>query len=592
MLKVIKKIGSPHQHHNFCIKAVNNNYLSFNNINNINNIHYHRYYSSSSRSPSSFMKPFIGAIDQGTSSTRFILFDKNGDTLLSHQVPLTQHYPHPGWVEHDGKEILDSVNICIEKVMEEFHQKNYGTKEDIKAVGITNQRETTVAWDKNTSKPLHNAIVWCDTRTSDLVSYFTNKAKKSLKTKQDGASNTSGATTIVENNNTVALEPKNYLREKCGLPFSTYFSAVKLKWLFENSKQVKESYQEGNCKVGTVDSWLAWNLSGGKLHITDVTNASRTMLMDLHTCKWDKELTDFFEIPIDVLPEIKSSSEVYGHIHGGPLDGVPLASILGDQQAAMVGQMCFEKSQAKNTYGTGCFLLYNTGEKIVPSRNGLLTTVCYQLGPKAPVIYALEGGVAVAGSGVQWLINNMGIASSSKEIEDLAHSVKDTGGMYFVPAFSGLFAPYWREDARGVMVGLNHQTNKAHLALSVLESTCYQTYEVLEAMQKDSGDKLIELRVDGGMAKNNLMLQIQSDILGLPVLKPTNLETTCFGAAFSAGMAVGVWKESMEFKTGMKFTPQLDETTKSKKIKGWHKAISKSINWIDLEDQEDQVDQK
>ncbi|KAF2074488.1 hypothetical protein CYY_004193 [Polysphondylium violaceum] len=579
MNQLIKKIGTLDHHFYINLRKIYSTALSTTTIN-----HIKHYSSSSSRTPSSFMKPFIGAIDQGTSSTRFILFDKNGDTLLSHQVPLTQHYPHSGWVEHDGKEILDSVNICIEKVMQEFYEKNYGTKEDIKAVGITNQRETTIAWDKNTNAPLNNAIVWCDTRTSDLVGYFTNKAKKLIKNSTTAVATT---TKLEDGANNNELEPKNYLRDKCGLPFSTYFSAVKLKWLFDNCKQVKEAHEKGDCKVGTIDSWLAWNLSGGKLHITDVTNASRTMLMNLHTCKWDKELTDFFEVPIDVLPEIKSSSEAYGTIQGGPLDGVPLASILGDQQAAMVGQMCFEKSQAKNTYGTGCFLLYNTGEKIVPSRNGLLTTVCYQLGPKAPVIYALEGGVAVAGSGVQWLIKNMGIASSSKEIEDLAHSVKDTGGMYFVPAFSGLFAPYWREDARGVMVGLNHHTNKAHLALSVLESTCYQTYEVLEAMQKDSGDKLIELRVDGGMAKNNLMLQIQSDILGLPVLKPTNLETTCFGAAFAAGMAVGVWKESMEFKTGMKFTPQLDENTKLKKIKGWHKAISKSINWIDLEEEQE-----
>ncbi|EGC34771.1 hypothetical protein DICPUDRAFT_34436 [Dictyostelium purpureum] len=503
------------------------------------------------------MKPFIGAIDQGTSSTRFILFDKNGEIILSHQIILNQHHPHPGWVEHDGKEILDSVNKCIDVVMKQYYEKGYGTKEDIKAIGITNQRETTIVWDKTNSKPLHNAIVWCDTRTSDLVQYFTSKAKKEHQ--QNNSNN----------------------ENKCGLPISTYFSGLKLKWFFDNCENVRNSHSKGECLMGTIDSWLVWNLTGGQSHVTDVTNASRTMLMNLETLKWDKSLCDFLEVPIEILPEIHSSSEVYGYVKEGPLEGIPIAGVLGDQQAAMVGQMCFEKGQAKNTYGTGCFLLYNTGNDIVYSRNGLLTTVCYQFGPESKAVYALEGGVAVAGSGVRWLIDNMGIAKTSQEIEDLATSVKDTGGMYFVPAFSGLFAPYWREDARGVMVGLTHHTNRCHMARAVLESTCLQTYEVLEAMQKDSGDTLLELRVDGGMAKNNLLLQTQADLLSLPVVKPCNLETTCFGAAFAAGLAVGVWKESMEFKVGSKFTPQLDQKNKMKKVNEWKKAVSKSLNWVD-----------
>ncbi|KAN0030443.1 hypothetical protein ACTA71_009081 [Dictyostelium dimigraforme] len=563
-----------------------------------------------------FMKPYIGAIDQGTSSTRFILFDKNGDIVLSHQILLTQHHPHPGWVEHDGNEILESVNKCIEVVMKEYYENNFGTKEDIKAIGITNQRETTIVWDKKTSKPLNNAIVWCDTRTKDLVNYFNNKANKlidekdiksnfqiddaesSFKEECDNISTSSrssggsSSSSSGQQSPKIKLESKNYLREKCGLPLSSYFSGLKLKWLFDNCEQVREAYKRGDCLMGTIDSWLIWNLTGGKSHMTDVTNASRTMLMDLKTLSWDKELCDFLEVPIDILPEIHSSSEIYGSINMSmttmmgthqlhPLDGIPIAGVLGDQQAAMVGQMCFEKGQAKNTYGTGCFLLYNTGNEIVHSRNGLLTTVCYQLGKNSPPVYALEGGVAVAGSGVRWLIDNMGIAKSSQEIEDLATSVQDTGGMYFVPAFSGLFAPYWRDDARGVMVGLTHHTNRCHIARSVLESTCLQTYEVLDAMQKDSGNKLVELRVDGGMAKNNLLLQIQSDLLGLPVVKPTSLETTCFGAAFAAGIATGVWKETMEFKIGGKFTPILDENHKTQKLREWKKAISKSLDWID-----------
>ncbi|KAM9992808.1 hypothetical protein ACTFIY_010247 [Dictyostelium cf. discoideum] len=585
----------------------NNNNYRFNStsttfrINNNNNNNYN-----SNNNKIKFMKPYIGAIDQGTSSTRFILFDKNGDIVLSHQILLTQHHPHPGWVEHDGNEILESVNKCIQVVMKQYYENNFGTKEDIKAIGITNQRETTIVWDKKTSKPLNNAIVWCDTRTKDLVNYFNNKAKKLIDDNNiiddddDNNNNNNNRSPVDiadassikgDDDQECKLESKNYLREKCGLPLSSYFSGLKLKWLFDNCESVRDAYKRGDCLMGTIDSWLVWNLTGGKSHITDVTNASRTMLMNLKTLSWDKELCDFLEIPMEILPNIHSSSEIYGHVEVAtdeqqqqqqhPLHGIPIAGILGDQQAAMVGQMCFEKGQAKNTYGTGCFLLYNTGNDIVHSRNGLLTTVCYQFGKDSPAIYALEGGVAVAGSGVRWLIDNMGIAESGQEIEDLAKSVQDTGGMYFVPAFSGLFAPYWRDDARGVMVGLTHHTNRCHIARSVLESTCLQTFEVLDAMQKDSGNKLLELRVDGGMAKNDLLLQIQSDLLGLPVVKPISLETTCFGAAFAAGIAIGVWKETMQFKIGGKFTPQLDENHKTQKLKEWKKAISKSLDWID-----------
>ncbi|EFA75245.1 Glycerol kinase 2 [Heterostelium album PN500] len=510
-----------------------------------------------------FEKPFIGSIDQGTSSTRFILFDSKGDTVLSHQIPLKQYHPNPGWVEHDGLEIINSVNECISQVLNKYKETNIGEISDIKAIGITNQRETTIVWDKNTGKPYHNAIVWSDTRTSSIVNRFNTKAESLLKKEQQSQSQQQ-------------IVPKDYLRDICGLPIANYFSAVKLRWLIENVPEIDQS----NALAGTIDSWLVWNLTNKKTHITDVTNASRTMLMNLATLEWDSKLCDFFDVPNSLLPKICSSAEIYGHVESGPLAGVPIASVLGDQQSAMVGQMCFDKGQAKNTYGTGCFLLYNTGDDIVHSKHGLLTTVCYKLGKDSPVHYALEGSIAVAGAGVKWLIENLGFANNSKEIEALANSVQDTGGMYIVPAFSGLFAPHWRDDARGVMVGLTHHTNKAHIARAMLESTCFQTYEVLKSMEKDSNDKLVELRVDGGMTMNDLLLQIQADILGLPVVRPHNLETTCFGAAYAAGLTVGVWSSAMQFHIGKRFTPN-PNIDHMKRINDWHKAVSKSVDWVD-----------
>eukprot|EP01133_Synstelium_polycarpum_P001433 gene1433-1662_t len=516
----------------------------------------------------SFQKPFVGAIDQGTSSTRFMLFDRDGETVLSHQINLKQYHPHPGWVEHDGKEIMEATNECIAKVMDQLTEQGLGTKDDVKAIGITNQRETTIVWNKATGTPYHHAIVWCDSRTSDVVKRLLEKAEQENNAKDKEADK--------------VTDVKDYLRDKCGLPINNYFSGIKMRWLLDNVEGLEQECKQNSAIMGTIDSWLVWNLSGGAnggVHITDVTNASRTMMLNLETLAWDKSICEFLDVPMNVLPQVKSSAEIYGYVASGPLKGVPIASVLGDQQSAMVGQMCFEKGQAKNTYGTGCFLLYNTGTDIVHSKHGLLTTVCYKLGKDAKTHYALEGSVAVAGAGVKWLVENLGIASSSKGVEDLAATVKDTGGMYIVPAFSGLFAPHWRDDARGVMVGMTHHTNKAHIARAMLESTCFQTYEVLQSMQKDSNDKLSQLRVDGGMTQNDLLLQIQSDILGLPVARPHNLETTCFGAAYAAGLTVGLYKESMTFHAGKIFTPSSEDQTP--RIKDWHKAISKSISWVD-----------
>ncbi|EGG20188.1 Glycerol kinase 2 [Cavenderia fasciculata] len=521
-----------------------------------------------------FVKPYVGAIDQGTSSTRFMLFDSNGQTVLSHQILLPQHHPNPGWVEHDGKEIIKFTNECIENVMQEYYRLGLGEKSDIKAIGITNQRETTIAWNKNNGQPYHHAVVWCDTRTSSLVSRFTEKAAKLAKYKD---------LSDEERDN----QSKNHLRQLCGLPINNYFSALKMRWLIENVKELnhlsqpKDQKEEEDVIMGTIDSWLVWNLTGGGVHITDVTNASRTMLMNLKTLQWDKDICEFLEVPMNILPKIKSSSEIYGYIKEGPLEGIPIGSVLGDQQSAMVGQMCFKKGQAKNTYGTGCFLLYNTGNEIVQSTHGLLTTVCYQLGKDAEPCYALEGSVAVAGAGVKWLVDNLGIASSADEVEELAGKVENNAGVYIVPAFSGLFAPYWRDDARGVIVGMTHQTNRCHIARAMLESTCFQTHEVLSSMEKDANTKLTELRVDGGMTKNELLMQMQSNILGLPVVKPYNSETTCFGAAFAAGLTVGVWKQSMEFKVSQTFTPFTTPESNAIRIKEWHKAVSKSINWVE-----------
>ncbi|XP_071957327.1 glycerol kinase-like isoform X2 [Antedon mediterranea] len=427
----------------------------------------------------------------------------------------------------------------------------------MKAIGITNQRETTVVWDKTTGKPLHPAIVWLDNRTASTVDKLINKTPN---------------------------KNKEFLKPKCGLPLSTYFSAVKVRWLMDNIPPVQDAVKNGSCLFGTIDSWLLWNMTGGVsggVHLTDVTNASRTMLMNLKTLQWDEDLCKFFDIPMPILPEIHSSAEVYGNLSKGVLKGLPIAGILGDQQAALVGQNCFKKGMAKNTYGTGCFLLYNTGEEAVQSAHGMLTTVAYKLGPKEPTVFALEGSVAITGAAVRWLRDNLGFIKEAHEIEELAKSVDDCGGVYFVPAFSGLYAPYWQTDARGVICGLTQYSTKAHIARATLESVSFQTKELLDAMNKDSGIPLRQLQVDGGMTANNLLMQDQADLLGIPVVRPTMLETTALGAAVAAGKAVGVWDINQEKDVNGKttFTPAIDEKVRETRFKKWLKAVQRSMQW-------------
>ncbi|XP_064642243.1 glycerol kinase-like [Lineus longissimus] len=508
--------------------------------------------------------PLVGAVDEGTSSTRFLIFDsKTAELLTYHQCEFPQIYPKEGWVEQDPIEILKAVYECIEKAVENLKALNIDPG-DIKTIGVTNQRETTVVWDKITGKPLHNAIVWLDLRTSSTV--------KKLLAKTPG-------------------ENKDYLRPKCGLPISTYFSALKLRWLIDNCQAVRDAIKAETCMFGTVDSWLLWNMTGGTeggIHITDVTNASRTMLMDIHSLKWDKQLCKFFDVPMYILPEIRSSSEIYGHLTVGCLKGLPISGILGDQQAALVGQCCFQSGQAKNTYGTGCFLLYNTGPNAVVSEHGLLTTVGYQLGKDKPVTYALEGSIAVAGGAVRWLRDNLGIISSSDEVETLAASVDTTHGCYFVPAFSGLFCPYWQSDARGIMCGLTQFTNKSHIARAVLEAVCFQTREILEAMNKDSGIAMASLQVDGGMTKNNLLMQLQADITGIQVVKPSMPETTALGAAMAAGAAEGinVWSlapEDLTTITTENYLPHISADDRDGRFARWKKAVEKSMHWAESE---------
>ncbi|XP_014776025.1 glycerol kinase [Octopus bimaculoides] len=463
--------------------------------------------------------PLIGAIDQGTSSTRVLIFaSKTGELITYHQVDVKLIYPKEGWVEQSPTEILQSVITCLSKAVENLKALNINVA-DLKAIGITNQRETTILWDKLTGKPLFNAIVWLDMRTSATV----NKLLAN----------------IPDND-------KDVLRPQCGLPVTTYFSALKIRWLLDNVPEVKAALKEKRCLFGTVDSWLLWNLTGGVKdgkHLTDVTNASRTMLMNIHALRWDEKLCSFFDIPMSILPEIHSSSEIFGYINDGPLKDIPISGILGDQQAALVGQMCFKQGDAKNTYGTGCFLLYNTGSQPVESKHGLLTTVAYQMGKKKPVTYALEGAIAIAGACVQWLRDNLGVIKESAEIEHLANQVDGTHGCYFVPAFSGLFCPHWKPDARGIICGLTQFTNKFHISRAVLEAICFQTRELLDAMNHDSGIALKSLQVDGGMSVNSLLMQLQADLLGISVVRPSMPETTALGAAMAAGCAeeINVW---------------------------------------------------
>ena len=495
---------------------------------------------------------YIGSLDQGTSSTRFMIFDGDGKVVGQHQLEHRQILPQAGWVEHDAAEIWDRTKEVIAAALKQADILG----SDLAAIGITNQRETTVAWDVTTGHPLHNAIVWQDTRTADYLNGFSPEISKAI-------------------------------TYKSGLPIAPYFSGSKMHWLIENSPEVKSAITAGTARFGTVDSWLLWNLSGGVqggVHFTDVTNASRTLLMNLETLQWDDELLGYFGIPRNLLPEIKSSSEIYAttNPHGPLGSAVPIAGILGDQHAAMVGQVCFERGESKTTYGTGNFALLNTGTEIVRSSNGLLSTVCYKFGDQ-PAMYALEGSVAVTGSAIQWLRDQLGIISNAAETEALASSVTDTAGVYFVPAFSGLFAPYWRTDARGVIVGLTRAATKAHLARAALEAICYQTRDVMDAMVADSGVPMTEMRVDGGITANSLCMQMQADIMGIDITRPLITETTALGAAYAAGLAVGFWKNTDELKKQWKQSRRWSATTsvedRASGYAGWKKAIERTLNW-------------
>ncbi|CAG9863789.1 unnamed protein product [Phyllotreta striolata] len=506
------------------------------------------------------MGPLIGAIDEGTSSARFLLF-KAGTTevVASHQEELSQIYPKQGWVEQDPMEILRIVDTCIEKTIDKLISAG-GNVSDIVSVGITNQRESTVLWDRNTGKPLYNSIVWLDVRTSSTVDILLNQVPNKTRN-------------------------KNYLKPLCGLPLSPYFSAVKIKWLQDNIPEIKKAMSAGTCMFGTIDSWLIWNLTGGingGVHITDVTNASRTMLMNIDSLKWDPVLINFFDIPTSILPEIRSSCEVYGSVANGSLKGVKLAGCLGDQQSALVGQQCLNRGQAKATYGTGCFLLYNTGHTRVNSSHGLLTTVAYKFGPNAPAVYALEGSVAIAGAAVNWLRDNLAVLPSFGQAQKIAEEAEkvQSGEVYFVPAFSGLYAPYWQQEARGVIVGISEDTESCHLVKATLEAVCYQTRDILEAMNSDYGSTLTCLQVDGGMTANTLLMQMQADLAGVTVLKPTMAESTALGAAMAAGAAVGHWDlEGTIDIPAVKWTPRLSENERDVKYAKWKMAIERAMGW-------------
>jgi len=498
------------------------------------------------------MTQYIGAIDQGTTSSRFILFDRAGEIVSVAQKEHQQIFPKPGWVEHDASEIWANT---AEVIGQALAQKSL-THADLAGVGITNQRETTVLWDRKSGEPLYNALVWQDTRVDDRVAAYT----------RDGG--------------------QDRFRAETGLPLASYFSALKLQWILDNVPGARAKAETGDAIFGTMDTWVAWNLTGGAnggLHVTDVTNASRTQLMSLAGLKWNDSLLNAFNIPRTVLPEIVPSSAVYGMAQIEALADVPVAGILGDQQAALVGQTCFAEGEAKNTYGTGCFLLMNIGATPKPSKAGLITTVAYQFGSE-PAHYALEGSIAITGALVQWLRDNLGIISASADVEKLALEVEDNGDVYFVPAFSGLYAPHWKESARGVIAGLTRYANRGHIARAALEATAYQTREVLEAMEQDSGVSIKELRVDGGMVANELLMQFQSDILGVPVVRPKVSETTALGAAYAAGLAVGYWSGAEELKRNWaedkRWTSGMDEASRAELYASWNKAVTRSFDWI------------
>jgi len=500
------------------------------------------------------MTSHIMALDSGTTSSRAIIFSHDGLVVASSHREHEQIFPQAGYVEHNPEEIWTNAR----EVMGEALSRAQLTRHDIAGIGIANQRETSIIWNLRTGRAIHNALVWQDTRTQDIV---------------DAREESLGS---------------DASRARTGLPLATYFSASKIVWILDHVEGARAAAEAGELAFGTPDSWLLWNLTGGVeggVHATDVTNASRTLLMDLRTCSWDQELLDAWGIPLSLLPKIRSSSEIFGHAHSSSLlREVPIAGILGDQQAATFGQAAFDAGESKNTYGTGNFLIVNTGEKPVMSNNGLLTTLAYQLGEEAPR-YALEGSIAVTGSLIQWLRDNLGIISDAKEVETLAASVPDNGGCYVVPAFSGLFAPYWRSDARGVIVGLTRFITKGHIARAALEATAFQTREVLDAVNADSGVDLTELKVDGGMVHNDTLMQFQSDILGVPVVRPAVAETTALGAAYVAGLAVGFWKDRDELRANWsedtRFVPTMAPTEREERLKAWKKAVTRTFDWVD-----------
>jgi glycerol kinase len=501
------------------------------------------------------MTQYVAAIDQGTTSTRCMIFDHSGRVVSVDQKEHEQIFPKAGWVEHDANEIWTNARQVAGGAL----AKADLTIADIAAVGITNQRETALVWDKTTGRPVYNAIVWQDTRTDKIC--------------QDLAALGGG---------------QERYRDKTGLPLATYFSGPKIRWILDNVEGARERAEAGDLLFGNMDTWVLWNMTGGVnggVHVTDPTNASRTLLMDLDTLSWDEDIAADMGVPLSMLPEIRSSSEVYGKVRErGALAGVPIAGILGDQQAATFGQACLSPGEAKNTYGTGNFVLLNTGTDKVMSENGLLTTVCYKIGSQAPV-YALEGSIAVTGSLVQWLRDNLGMIATAAEIETHARTVEDNGGAYFVPAFSGLFAPYWRSDARGAIVGLTRFVNKGHLARAVLEATAFQTREVIDAMNADSGVPLKSLKVDGGMVVNELLMQFQADILGVPVIRPVVNETTALGAAYAAGLAVGFWASEDDIRQNWaqdkQWEPAMDEDTRARTYAQWKKAVTRTFDWVE-----------
>jgi len=498
------------------------------------------------------MAKYSAAVDQGTTSTRFMIFDHAGKVVGVDQKEHEQIYPKPGWVEHNPMEIWERTQEVIAGAL----KKNNVDPKDIAAVGVTNQRETTVVWEKATGKPVYNAIVWQDTRTDTIC----NELAK------DGG--------------------QDRFRPKVGLPLATYFSGPKIKWILDNVEGARAKAEKGELLFGNIDTWVIWNLTGGPkggVHVTDVSNASRTMLMNLETLDWDPDILKIMGVPRAMLPAVKASSEVYGNAVGA-LAGIPVAGDLGDQQAALFGQTCFSMGEAKNTYGTGCFMLLNTGNKAVQSKNGLLTTLGYKIG-KEKAVYALEGSIAITGALVQWLRDNLGLIEKSADVEALAKSVEDNGGIYFVPAFSGLFAPYWKSDARGAIVGMTRYVTKGHIARAALEATAFQTREVLDAMNKDSGVNLTALKVDGGMVFNDTLMQFQADILGVPVIRPTVAETTALGATYAAGLAVGFWKEVEDLRANWgkdkEWHPKMDATHRDAQHKNWLKAVTRTFDWVE-----------